>query len=60
VLGCSPSRDPSPLGSITYSYVEAVELHLGRMAIMVFVPVSDVDKGGKICCVQVSVGGMIK
>jgi hypothetical protein len=31
VLGCSPSRGPSPLRSITY--VEAVELHLvgGRL-----------------------------
>jgi hypothetical protein len=33
VLGCSPSRGPSPLRSITY--VEAVELQLGRMAVMI-------------------------
>jgi hypothetical protein len=59
VLGCSPSRGPSPLRSITY--VEAVELQLGRMAVMFFfVPFPDVVKGSKISCVQVSLGGMIK
>jgi hypothetical protein len=58
VLGCSPSRGLSPLLSITK--VEAVQLQFGRMALMGFVPFADVDKGGMICCVQVSVGGVIK